>query len=213
MIAEFTGLSAVGKSTLTPLVLRELRARGAMARRATATRATTKVAIAWSAGLAWLRVWVALGPRRARRVRGSGFGFRLWRYLRRMELFGRLEGVHIVDGGLTRLLMTLHMTGAQRDLHAAWACFGPWLATPDLVVVIEGSDDEISLRRQARGTGNDLLAPRPTEAEKDALEQLKTALKAVAGSAPGLELIVVDNVHGDELRVATQIADAIERRL
>jgi thymidylate kinase len=209
VIVEFVGLNGVGKSTLAPLVVRELRKRGVPAGQSPTRRSAANVVMVGRAAYAWLSVCAWLGPRRLRRANREGFPRRLWRYLLRMERFGRLDGVQVVDGGVTRLLMTLHMTEAHSDLLAAWRGLAARVPMPDRIVWIDASDEDIALRRAARAKATDLRVPRPTRAEHDALRSLRLVIAEIDGASAAPRFVMVMNGRGSEERVAAAIVDAV----
>jgi hypothetical protein len=209
LLVEFAGLRGVGKSTLIPLVRDALRRRGiAVGRprlRPDARIALTLRALGLRVVVRWrVRPWPPLS--RAAR----SYDRRLTRYLHRMLRAAGHPGVHLIDGGIGQLLMTLHADGARPDPLAQWDALTGLLPLPDMMAVLTAEDDQIERRRAARGTTADRQLPRPAEHERAALRALEAYL--TEGRRHDRVELVRLAANDAPASLAQLLADVIERR-
>jgi hypothetical protein len=209
LIVELAGLRGVGKSTLLPVVAEELHRRDIGVGRPPLP-ASAKLGV----------VLRALGPRLTVRWRlrpwppwsaaSRRFDQRLTRYLHRVLRARGHPGVHLIDGGIGQLLMTVHTRGARADPLTQWDRLTDLLPLPDVIVLLTASERAIESRREARGTVEDRRTPRPAPHEHAALHSLEAYL---ARGAPHGRVDFVHVTADDELgRLGRSVADEIERR-
>lgn len=209
LVVEFAGLRGVGKSTLIPLVASELRRRG-ISVGGPRLRRSAKIAIAVRTLGPRLRVRWRLQPWSPWSQAARRFDRRLTRYIYRRLGAALHPGVHLVDEGISQLLMTVHFHGARGDPPAQWEALVEMLSLPDVIVLISADDRAIELRRTARGSAEDRRSLRPAPHEHAAMGSLERYLSQ-RRLHPSLELIHLA-ANGDPALLARVVADEIERR-
>ena len=213
-VVELVGARGVGKSTLAQLLLAELRNRNLAAGSALSPRLSDKVARHLSTLVDRGRftftsvIWRPLSVRDLRTFR------KRYRRLRLSSVKpANSPGIDLLDEGVFQLIMELQAKTAQKDIRRIADTMSHLIPFPDLVVVLEDTDDAIEQRRRMRANAGDLLRPRVVPWELSALDHTKSLLADLRVSGTGPDVIVVKNSDPSGLiRTAARLAGDLAAR-
>ena len=214
LTVELVGARGVGKSTLRRHLAEELNSRNLLTHshmapdvRSRLTRHLTTLGdrsrFVWSS-LAWR-------PLSSRELRNLRKRYRRLRFAAVAP--GPGVGIRLVDEGVFQLIMEIQAKTAQKDIRKIARRIARLVPAPDLVILVEASEETIASRRRMRANAGDILRPQVAPWERVALDHTKALLTDLAGSGRGPELLVLDNDRNLNPRLtATRIANELEYR-
>jgi hypothetical protein len=194
LIVEFTGPRGVGKSTLVEFVRSELEKRGVSHDRyrplglgGKLLLRLTSIAPFWRSTYTFIR-WRPVSWRELRKFqrRFRAIHFRSRRYQRQ-------PGVYLLDEGVFQLMMVLNCKTAQEDMEIIATTLQGIVRFPNMAVLVQASEEAITVRRYRRGNKGDQLKPKLSVEGRSAYFRLRDFLHSLAASDFGAELISIDN--------------------
>jgi thymidylate kinase len=210
-VVELTGARGVGKSTLSILLARELEARGIDCRRTRPLLEQSPLRGKIRQAFDELRaLWLFGGwrPESYGELRKLQSRYRRLRHV--LHMAATTGDVYVVDEGAWHLIMTLHIKTANKRMSEIAAVVGRSLPLPDMVVLVQGSDDLVEARRSQRGNPGDRRQPRLNVAGREGLRALAVTLEAFATLTPGFICVSVDaDGPGGVSTAVANIADTI----
>lgn len=205
---ELLGARGVGKSTLARLLAAELRAMDLLAVPTFAPGVRAKLSRHLTtlgdrsrfiySSLAWR-------PLSARDLKTFRKRYRRLRLRSVTPYQGR--GVHLFDEGVFQLIMELQAKTAQKDIRRIARRLSTLLPSPDLVIVVEASDETIAARRRMRGNARDLLRPEVAPWERAALTHTRTLLAELEAAGHQEVLVVTNDEERSPAEIASELAE------
>lgn len=214
LVVELLGPRGVGKSTLTELVLAELRSKNLAIEATLPPGLGPKVGrqlVTLADRLRFFATALAWRPPSVRDL--QAFRKRYRRLRLSATVFSGRSGIRLIDEGVFQLIMELQAKTAQKDVWRIAERLSGLVTFPDLVLLVEAPEEAIEERRRRRGNKGDVLRPRVVSWERAALGHTRALLSYLAASGAGPELIVVNNSVGETLTsTAAKIANELATR-
>jgi adenylate kinase len=207
MLVEFTGLRAVGKTTVAAAVIEALTAKavpivGHLVAKEVGLvdqllALPHRVAFQFGLGAAVVR-------HEQSRV---ALDARYTRYLANARLSRLRPGILVLPIGLCQIAMTLHLAGTCSAGEAIQS-FAARVPLPDLVVQVVAEPGVVALRRESRNRRGDRKRRDVTAGELEAWSSLQAGLAALA-AAGAVQVARVDNTVSDHGEAVTHVVSTI----